>query len=247
MFGHANSDTAGAGSFPSDPAKGIAADYGRAAFDVRQRLFLGGTVALPHGFRISPFMVANAGAPFNITTGTDLNGDSIFNDRPAFADGATGPTIVDTGFGSFNTSPAPGQTTIPSNLGSGPAQFTMNLRLSKTIGLGPKLEASNPNPQPGQGDHDHGGERRGPGGGPGHMGRGPRGGGGPFGDPERSNQRYSLTFSAFARNVFNNVNPAPPIGNLSSGLFGQSIALAGGVFNTQSANRRIDMQVMFSF
>src|SRR6478672_12915919 len=45
MFGHANSDTAGAGSFPSDPARGIAADYGRAAFDVRQRLFLGGTVA----------------------------------------------------------------------------------------------------------------------------------------------------------------------------------------------------------
>jgi hypothetical protein len=252
MFGHANSDTAGAGSFPSDPAKGIAADYGRAAFDVRQRLFLGGTVALPYGFRISPFMVANAGAPFNITTGTDLNGDSIFNDRPAFAGGATGPTIVDTSFGSFNTSPLPGQTTIPSNFGHGPAQFTMNLRLSKTIGIGPKLEAANTNPQQGQGGQHtpaaHGGEMRGSGGGgPGHMGGGPRGGGGPFGGPERSNQRYSLTFSANARNVFNNVNPAPPIGNLSSGLFGQSIALAGGVFNTQSTNRRIDMQVMFSF
>jgi hypothetical protein len=76
---------------------------------------------------------------------------------------------------------------------------------------------------------------------------GPRGGGGPFGGPERSNQRYSLTFSANARNVFNNVNPAPPVGNLSSGLFGQSIALAGGVFNTQSANRRVDLQVMFAF
>jgi hypothetical protein len=246
MFGHANSDTAGAGSFPSDPARGIAADYGRAAFDVRQRLFLGGSVALPYGFRVSPFMVANAGAPFNITTGTDLNGDSIFNDRPAFAGGATGPTIVNTEFGSFNTSPAPGQTTIPANFGGGPAQFTMNLRLSKTIGIGPKLEASNPNPQQGQGDHGHGEGRGGPGGGPVRMG-GPRGGGGPFGGPERSNQRYSLTFSANARNVFNNVNPAPPVGNLSSGLFGQSIALAGGVFNTQSANRRVDLQVMFSF
>jgi hypothetical protein len=245
MFGHVNSDTAGANSFPSDPAKGIAADYGRAAFDVRQRLFLGGTIALPYGFRVSPFMVANAGAPFNITTGTDLNGDSIFNDRPAFAGGATGPTIVDTGFGSFNTSPAPGQTTIPANFGGGPAQFTLNLRLSKTIGLGPKLEASNPTPQ--QGDHPHGAEGRAPsGGGPVRMGA-PRGGGGPLGGPERSNQRYSLTFSANARNVLNNVNPAPPIGNLSSGLFGQSIALAGGVFNTQSANRRVDLQVMFSF
>ena len=147
MFGHANSDTAGANSFPSDPARGIAADYGRAAFDVRQRLFFGGTIALPYGFRVSPFMVANAGAPFNITTGTDLNGDSIFNDRPAFSGGAAGPTIVDTNFGSFNTSPAPGQATIPSNFGSSQAQFTMNLRLSKTIGLAPLLESSNPNPQ----------------------------------------------------------------------------------------------------
>lgn len=246
MFSHANSDTSGAGSFPSDPAKGVTADYGRAAFDVRQRVFFGGTVALPHGFRVSPFMVANAGAPFNITTGTDLNGDSIFNDRPAFANGATGPSIVNTNFGSFNTSPAPGQLTIPSNFGSSQAQFTLNLRLSKTIGIGPKIEASTPTPQQVQGGHDHV-EGRGGGGAPVRMGGGPRGGGGPFGGPERSNQRYTLTFSANDRNVFNNVNPAPPIGNLSSGLFGQSTALAGGVFNTQSANRRVDLQVMFSF
>src|SRR4029077_2735102 len=121
--------------------------------------------------------------------------------------------------------------------------------LSKTIGLGPKLEAANPAPQQGEqgGQHGPGGAR------PGGEGRGPGGPvmggprGGPFGGPERSNQRYSLTFSANARNVFNKVNLGPPIGNLSSGLFGQSTALAGGVFNTQSANRRIDLQVMFSF
>jgi len=194
-------------------------------------------------------MVANSGAPFNITVGQDLNGDSIFNDRPAFADGSGG-TVVNTNFGSFNTLPVPGQTIIPSNFGTSPAQFTLNLRLSKTIGLGPKLEATNANPQQ-QGQQ---GQRGMPGtapvggrGGPGGIGGGPRGAGGPFGGPERSNQRYSVTFSANARNLFNNVNPAPPIGNLSSALFGQSTALAGGVFNTQSANRRIDLQVMFSF
>jgi len=70
--------------------------------------------------------------------------------------------------------------------------------------------------------------------------------GGIFGG-ERSGQRYNLTFSANARNLFNKVNAAPPIGNLSSPQFGQSTALAGGVFNTQSANRRIDFQVAFSF
>jgi len=250
MFSHANSDTGGANSFASDPTKGIAADYGRAAFDVHHRLFLGGTWALPHGFRVSPFMVFNSGAPFNITTGTDLNGDSIFNDRPAFATDLSRPSVVQTSFGAFDTSPIPGQTIIPANFGGSPSQFTLNLRLGKTIGIGPKLEAANSPSQQGQqgGQHGSGGARpggevRGPGG---PVMGGPRGGPG-MGGPERSNQRYSLTFSANARNVFNKVNPGPPVGNLSSGLFGQSTALAGGVFNTQSANRRIDLQVMFSF
>jgi Carboxypeptidase regulatory-like domain len=250
MFSHANSNTAGATSFASDPTKGVAVDYGRAAFDVRHRLFFGGTVSLPHGFRVSPFMVANSGAPFNVTIGRDLNGDSIFNDRPAFATDLSRPSVVQTSFGAFDTSPIPGQTIIPSNFGTSPAQFTLNVRLSKTIGIGPKIEAANNNPQ--QGGQPAGGPGGVPGGGrpggdAGRGGGGPRGAGGPFGGPERSNQRYSLTFSANARNLFNDVNPAPPIGNLSSGLFGKSTALAGGVFNTQSANRRIDLQVMFSF
>jgi hypothetical protein len=244
MFGHANSNTFGATSFASDPTRGISADYGRAAFDVRQRLFLGGTVALPHGFRISPFMVANAGAPFNIITGQDENGDSIFNDRPAFATDLSRPSVVQTALGNFDTSPIAGQTIVPINFGKSPAQFTLNMRLSKTIGIGPKIEAANNNQNQGgqRGIPAGGGPRGGPGG-------GPRGGpgGGPFGGAEKSSQRYSLTFSANARNIFNDVNPAPPIGNLSSALFGRSTALSGGVFNTQSANRRIDLQVMFSF
>jgi hypothetical protein len=248
MFSHANSDTAGAGAFASDPTRGISADYGRAAFDVRHRLFFGGTVSLPHSFRVSPFMVANSGAPFNIITGQDLNGDSIFNDRPSFD-----PSGVQTEWGTFNPLPAANAPRIPMNFGTSPAQFTLNMRVSKTIGIGPKLEASNGNPpqQNGQrgGGIPSGGPRPSPGG-PGGPGGPPRGAGGPFGGGgggERSNQRYSLTFSVNARNVFNNVNPAPPVGNLSSTQFGKSIALAGGVFNTQSANRRIDLQMMFAF
>jgi len=263
---YANSDTGGAGSFPSNPALGIAADYGRAAFDVRNRLFFGGGISLPHGFRVSPFLVFNSGAPFNITTGKDLNGDSIFNDRPAFASGATLPNNFHvTEWGSFDSAPAPGDPRIPMNFGTTPAQFTANVRLSKTFGIGPKLEATADNTQPqggqrpggdgGRGPGGPGGGGRGPGGGgPGGPGGGGRGPGGPGGGPmggifggERSGQRYNLTFSANARNLFNKVNAAPPIGNLSSPQFGQSTALAGGVFNTQSANRRIDFQVAFSF
>ena len=259
MFSHANSDTFGATSFASDPTQGIKADYGRAGFDVRHRLFFGGTIGLPHGFRASPFMVANSGAPFNIITGQDLNGDSIFNDRPSFASSGG----IATEWGTFNPTPGPADPRIPVNFGTSPAQFTLNMRVSKTFGIGPKIETANNNPQQqngqrGPGGGGPGGGRpggdggRGPGGGgPGGGGGfgGPRGGGGgPFGGgPERSSQRYSLTFSVNARNLFNNVNPQPPVGNLSSDLFGKSTALAGGVFNTQSANRRIDFQVMFSF
>jgi hypothetical protein len=248
VFGYANSNTLGATSFASDPVRGIKVDYGRAPYDVRHRVFFGGTITLPHGFRASPFMVANSGAPFNIISGQDLNGDSIFNDRPSFA--AAG---VPTEWGTFNADPGPNDPRIPVNLGTSPAQFTLNMRLSKTIGIGPKLEASNNNPQQqggeGQRNGIPGGEGgRGPGG-RGQIGMGStRGGGGPFGGgAERSNQRYSLTFSVFARNIFNTVNSAQPVGNLSSNLFGQSTALAGGIFNTQSANRRIDLQAVFSF
>ena len=246
VLNYANADSAGAGSFPSNPQLGITADYGRASFDVRSRWFLIGSFALPRGLRVSPFMIMNSGAPFNVTTGTDLNGDSIFNDRPAFASGSTAKIAV-TDLGNFDVAPGPNEPRIPYNFGDGPGQFTLNLRLSKTFGIGPKLEAESNSQQQGGGDHHEGG--RGPGGhgpgGMGPMGGGRRGPGGPFG--ERSSQRYSLTFSANARNLFNHVNPAPPIGNLSSQLFDQSTALAGGPFNTQSANRRLDFQVMFAF
>ena len=60
-------------------------DYGRAAFDVRNRVFIGGTISLPYALRLSPFIIANSGTPFDIIVGQDLNGDSIFNDRPALA------------------------------------------------------------------------------------------------------------------------------------------------------------------
>jgi hypothetical protein len=56
-----------------------------------------------------------------------------------------------------------------------------------------------------------------------------------------------LTFSVSARNLLNNVNYAPPIGNLSSPLFGTSNALAGAPFSSGSASRRIDLQMLFSF
>ena len=62
-------------------------------------------------------------------------------------------------------------------------------------------------------------------------------------------KRFNLTFSVFARNLFNTVNLAPPVGNLSSPSFGTSVALAG--FGRRggdaSANRTVELQMRFSF
>ena len=62
-----------------------------------------------------------------------------------------------------------------------------------------------------------------------------------------TSRRYNLTFSINARNILNKVNAATPVGVLSSPNFGQSVALAGGPFSSVAANRKIELQAMFSF
>ena len=88
-----------------------------------------------------------------------------------------------------------------------------------------------------------------PGGGGGGGGGGGRGGpgGGGFGPGNPTNRRYGLTFSVSAQNLFNNVNVATPVGIVTSPIFGFANGLAGRPFSTTTANRRLDLQVLFSF
>jgi hypothetical protein len=214
------------------------ADYGRAAFDVRHRIFLGGNFSLPYSFSLSPFVIINSGQPYNLTTGQDNNGDSIFNDRPSFAAGTSGVCTSRASFSATDSTLAQ----APVNYCTGPADATLNLRLSKTISFGRETKGGS-----GGGDRGYGGPRGGHGGG---LGPGGLSGAGNmrFGRPNSStNRRYSLTFSISARNLLNTFNPGPPVGNLSSPFFGQSINIAGGPFASASANRRVDLQVRFSF
>ena len=247
---YADSDTTGNTPTVAMNPYDILESYGRASFDVRNRLFLAGTWNLPRRFSISPFLVASSGAPFNVSVNQDLFGTGVFNSRPAFAPaGATGSDIVATSLGVFETAPQAGQALIPSNYFNGPGQFTLNLRLSKSFGFGKELgkRASN------VGGGGYGGGRGGGGGG-GLGGRGMTGGGpgGFFSPGDAGTKRFNLTFSAYARNVLNNVNLGSPIGVIGSRLFDQSDSL-GGMFgggpggSTQAANRRLDFQVVFSF
>jgi hypothetical protein len=248
VLNFAKADTSGATYFPSnqfDPR----ADYGRSTFDVRQRFLLGGNYSAPFGISISPFLVLNSGTPFNITVGQDLNGDNQFNDRPSFATSSS-TDVMDTKYGSFDLNPSGDAARIPYNFVTGPGQFSTNLRVSKSIGIGPRTERAAGGgfngPPPG------GGGGRGPGGGgPPGGGLGPGGlsssGGRPPMLDQQISRRYSLNFTAMGRNIFNNVNLAAPVGVLESPLFGKSNALAGGFFSSPSSNRSVDLQVSFNF
>ena len=250
MLNFANADTSGPSYFPSnqtDPG----ADYGRASFDVRSRFLLGGNLTGPFGVSFSPMMVYNSGSPFNVTIGTD-NGDNQYNQRPAYATAGT-VNPVTTAYGTFDLNPAWNQARIPYDLGTGPHQFSMNIRVAKTFGVGPKVTGGSNSgfgfpgggPPPGgppPGGHGPGGMGGlGPGGLSGNSGRNP------FMMGQMVPRRYSLTFAAMGRNIFNNVNLAAPMGVLESPLFGESNALAGGFFASAASNRSIDLQVSFSF
>lgn len=102
------------------------------------------------------------------------------------------------------------------------------------------------------------------GGAAGGGGGGPRGGGGGGGGPQMMTmggpggasapQKYSLTASVNFQNIFNRVNLSNPVGNLSSPNFGQSLGLAGGFGgfgggggSTGAGNRRIYLNLRFTF
>ena len=90
----------------------------------------------PWGIRLSPLLVASSSRPFNITVGSDLNGDTLFTDRPAFATDLSSATVRQTAFGVFDLAPRSGEILIPRNYGVGPGLFSLNLRVAKSFKLG---------------------------------------------------------------------------------------------------------------
>ena len=259
VFGFAHTDVL-AGGQPSNPYN-FAADWGRAAFDYRHRVNINGSLALPFGLRLSPNITANSAPPFNITSGVDEYGDSLFNARPAFVPaGFSGPActaaLANSGvaciastpkYGNFVINPTPGMSVIPANYGVGFAQINVNMRISRTWGFGEATTAApNPNRRGGAGGPP-GGRVPGFGGGGGRGPAGGGGGGGFFGG-DTSGKRYTLTLGLFVRNIFNTVNPGLPEGDLLSPRFGETLSLVtAGQGATQSANRRMEINLRFGF
>ena len=134
-YGQAFDNTDGPGSFPANQYD-LSAEYGRSATDVRHRFFFSGTAKAPFGLQVSPFIIVRSGLPFNITTGRDANGDSLFTDRPAVALDPLKPGAIVTRFGAFDPNPPPAQRLIPRNFGNASPYFTVSMRVSREFSLG---------------------------------------------------------------------------------------------------------------
>src|SRR5688500_3903613 len=133
-----DADGQGSTLFPMN-SYDLSGEFGRSSFDIRHRFTIFGTVNLPWWkVVLNPFVIANTGPGFNITTGQDRNLDRQFNERPSFADpNAPCSTVIRcTSFGKFNLDPLPGETIIPRNFGQAPGVFVVNMRVSRTLAFG---------------------------------------------------------------------------------------------------------------
>lgn len=258
-------DTDGAGSrnFPVN-SYDLRGEYGRGGFDIRRRFSLGGTWTTPWwGVSLNPFILASTGAPFNITTGADTNGDGQFTERPALAPaGACAASvrpanIICTRFGDFNLNPAVGEALIPRNYGQSPGYFVVNLTANKSWQFG-TIHSAKSAAAPAGGSPRPAGAANGasapaaragaPGAGIPGLGPGGLGGGG----ASKEAKRYTMVFSISVQNLLNRNNMQPLEGSLSSSNFGQSLGLNGfGGFGAPGSagagNRRVVGRIRFSF
>ena len=228
-FTEAKSDTSGPMYVPS-VSSNPRIDYGRASFDIHNRLFLLATYNAPWKIILAGVIIAQSGTPYNVTLGTDLTGNNQFNARPTYGQcGAAG--VVTTSFGCLDANPeGKGEKLVPYDVGTGPSNFVVHFRISKAVGVGPKVKTET--------------------GGTGvNIGQGSA-----AGNQQKVNidasvpRKYSLTFIAGAYNLFNIANRGTPNGVLTSPLFGQTQTLASGPFGPASpGNRTTFLQAMFSF
>jgi hypothetical protein len=237
VLNKAMSNTDGLGTYPANPYN-FAGEYGPAATDVRNRGSIGGSINLKWHVRMSPYLNLQSGAPFDITTGSDPFGTTLYNARPGLVSGDF-PGAIQTKYGLLDPNPVAGERLLPRNYGRGPGQFMLNLRIGKTWGFGGEKGkakvADAPIPAGGGGPRPPGS---------------PGNGGGITGGVASTSRRYNLTVSASFRNLTNHTNPGPIIGNITSPLFGtanQSAGSGGSGISESANNRRVEIQIRLAF
>lgn len=214
-------------------------EWARTPFGALNFMYGGGNYDGPHGISVNTFMLASSGTPFNITTGRDTNGDTLFTERPAFATDLNKPGVVVTPLGAFDPNPAPGQTIIPRNFGRGPGFVTVSLNLGKTFKFGKAIEPKGPPPT-----------------GPGTTNAAtpaPAGGSATSTPPPKPpvQRPYSLSLSVSINNLFNRNNQGNPVGNMASPYFLKSASGSNNFFfgsgSGSGGNRTINLRLRLSF
>ena len=112
-----------------------AGESARVSWSTAHKMSLLGTLTLPYKIALTTILDASSGAPYNITTGTDNNGDGDFNDRPAYA-AAPGAGVYSTRFGLLTTNTVNGN--VPRNVGTMPALVHLDLNINRVFELNPK-------------------------------------------------------------------------------------------------------------
>jgi hypothetical protein len=109
-----------------------AGEASRADWQNTNNLILTGNLNLPRKVQFSTEIDAQTGNPYNITTGTDSNGDGIFNDRPSFTT-APGNGVYATRYGLLTTNTVNGN--VPRNFGTMPSTVHVDANLSRAFAL----------------------------------------------------------------------------------------------------------------
>ncbi len=108
-------------------------EFARASWESTHRIFAIGQINLPYKISMTSQFDAASGLPYDVTTGTDNNGDGIFNDRPSYAS-AAGEGVYATHFGLLSTTAVNGD--LPRNSGTMPVTVHLDGNLSRAFTIG---------------------------------------------------------------------------------------------------------------
>jgi len=109
-------------------------DSGRPDWMRRGGVSVLGVLQLPYKIELDTQFSATPGLPYNITTGTDANGDGSFNDRPSYVS-ASGSGVYNAPQGLMTANTVNG--TVPYNIGTMPGVINLDPNLRRTFVLNP--------------------------------------------------------------------------------------------------------------
>jgi Carboxypeptidase regulatory-like domain len=264
---YANYQLTYANDLPATPTNpyDFALDYGRSSLDRRHNFQLFGSIQAPKGVHLAPFITLRSGAPYDVLAGADLYGTTLENPRAAFAaPGSCPPGFIGTNgnvvcspAGAFTASynPANPINVVPRNYLTMAGLVSINLRVYRVFGIGPRLaKGAAPAGGGGGGGGGRGGGGFGGRGGGGAMSMGPAGGGRGM-SQDNTARRFNLTIGVNVTNLPNHFNGAGYQGVITSPQFldpttvntgfggGGVIGGGGGTAN----NRRIEFDSRFTF